>query len=129
MARREPAAVRSRIQSPSLISQVTIQPANGLPCSTDALIASVSSTSMLSLRSLSHTFHARLAIGSAFQSIRGRLTAAMTGLALNAINSDAVGSASGKRSDAAGGAGLAPVAAGTVLAAVTSSFISTRLAF
>ena len=31
MARRDPAAVRSRIQSPSLISQVTMQPASGLP--------------------------------------------------------------------------------------------------
>src|SRR5664279_5088083 len=102
MARREPAAVRSRIQSPSLMSQVTMQPAIGTPCKIDELIANVSRTSMLSRRSLSHTFHARWAIGSAFQSIRGRLTAVISGLALNAISSDTVGSASGKRFETAG---------------------------
>jgi len=84
---------------------------------------------MLSLRSSSHTFHARLAIGSAFQNIKGRLTAAMTGLALKAINSDAVGSASGKRFDTVGGGGVEAVAVGSVLEAATSSFISTMLAF
>ena len=57
---------------------------------------------MLSRRSLSHIFQARLAIGSAFQSIKGRLTATTTGLALKAISSDTVGSASGKRFETAG---------------------------
>ena len=57
---------------------------------------------MLSRLSLSHTFHARLAIGIAFQSISGMLTAAITGLALNAISSDSVGKASGKRFETAG---------------------------
>ena len=51
---------------------------------------------MLRRRSLLHTFHARLAIGSAFHSISGMLTAAITGLALNAISSDSVGNASGE---------------------------------
>ena len=102
MARRWPAAVKSRIQSPSLMSQVTMQPAIGTPCKIDELIAKVSRTSMLSRRSLSHTFHARRAIGSAFQSIRGRLIAVISGLALNAISSDTVGSASGNRFETTG---------------------------
>src|ERR1700728_1252097 len=96
MARFWPAAVRSRIQSPSLISQVTMQPAIGLPCNIEAEIASVSSTSMLSRLSLDHTFQARLAIGIAFHSIKGTFTAITTGLAENAINSEMVGSASGE---------------------------------
>src|ERR1700760_156844 len=99
MARFWPAAVRSRIQSPSLISQVTIQPAIGLPCSIDAEIASVSSTSMLRRLSFDHTFQARFAIGTAFQIISGTLTAITAGLALNAIISESVGSASGERDD------------------------------
>ena len=85
MARREPAAVRSRIQSPSLISQVTSEPASGLACSTEAEIASVSRKSTLRRRSLLHTRQARLAIGMAFHSISGMLTATTNGLALNAI--------------------------------------------
>src|ERR1700733_2759258 len=96
IARFWPAAVRSRIQSPSLISQVTMQPAIGLPCNIEAEIASVSSTSILSRLSFDHTFQARLAIGIAFHSIRGTLTAITTGLAENAINSEIVGSASGE---------------------------------
>ncbi len=99
MARFWPAAVRSRIQSPSLISQVTMQPASGLPCSIEAVMASVSSTSILSRLSLDQTFQARFAIGIAFQSISGMLTATTTGLALKAISSDSVGSASGERAD------------------------------
>ena len=86
MARREPAAVRSRIQSPSLISQVTSEPASGLACSTEAEIASVSRKSTLRRRSLLHTRHARLAIGMAFHSISGMLTATTKGFALNAIS-------------------------------------------
>ena len=41
------------------MSQVTMQPASGLPCTTEEVMASVSSTSMLSLRSVSQTFQAR----------------------------------------------------------------------
>src|ERR1700744_4717650 len=107
MARFWPGAVRSRIQSPSLISQVTMQPASGLPCSTEALIASVSSTSMLSRLSFDHTLQARLAIGQAFHSISGMLTANTTGLALKAIASDSVGSASGICLETAGGLAVA----------------------
>ena len=59
---------------------------------------------MLSLRSLSHTFQARLAIGQAFHSINGMLAANTTGLALNAITNDNVGSASGICFDTAGAA-------------------------
>src|SRR5215472_18139443 len=99
MARFWPAAVRSRIQSPSLISQVTMQPAIGLPCSIEAEMASVSSTSMLRRLSLDHTFQARLAIGIAFQIIKGTLQPITSGLALKAIISDSVGSASGERVD------------------------------
>src|ERR1700743_1694392 len=129
MARREPAAVRSLIQSPSLISQVTMQPAIGTPCLPDEVIANVSSTSMLSLRSLAHTFQARLAIGHAFHSIRGILRPTTTGLALKAISSDSVGSASGERFDTAGGVGLALAWAGTVCEFATSNFRSARLTF
>src|ERR1700728_348828 len=96
IARFWPAAVRSRIQSPSLISQVTMQPAIGLPCNIEAEIASVSSTSMLRRLSFDHTFQARRAIGIAFHSISGVLIAITTGLAENAINSEIVGSASGE---------------------------------
>ena len=132
MARRWPAAVRSRIQSPSLISQVTMQPASGLPCSTEAVIASVSSTSMLSRRSRSHTFQARLAIGKPFHSISGMLMAATTGLALNAIISDSVGSASGERRENADGGGGALACASALGAAagamaVTKALRSARL--
>jgi len=55
---------------------------------------------------LSQTFQARWAIGSAFQSINGRLTAVISGLALKAISNDTVGSASGKRLETAGNAGF-----------------------
>ncbi len=63
MARREPAAVKSRIQSPSLISQITMAPAIGLPCMSEAAIASVSRTSTLRRPSRRHTRQARNAIG------------------------------------------------------------------
>ena len=63
IARREPAAVKSRIQSPSLISQVTIAPAMGLPCISEAAIASVSRKSTLRRPSRRHTRQARSAIG------------------------------------------------------------------
>src|SRR5580700_5809591 len=95
MARHEPAAVRSRIQSPSLISQVTIEPATGLPCATDAAIARTSRKSTLRRRSRLHTRHARRAIGTAFHSISGMLRATTNGLVVNAMASDSVGKASG----------------------------------
>ena len=99
MARREPAAVRSRIQSPSLISQVTSEPASGLACMTEAAIARVSRKSTLRRRSLLQTRHARLAIGMAFHSISGMFIAITNGLALNAIASDRVGRPSGDREE------------------------------
>src|SRR6201994_4554781 len=109
MARFCPAAVRSRIQSPSLISQVTMQPASGLPCSIEAEIASVSSTSMLRRVSFDQTFQARFAIGDPFHSINGVLIAMTTGLAEKAINSESVGSASGESLETAGAFGVAGV--------------------
>jgi uncharacterized membrane protein len=99
IAHRAPAAVRSRIQSPSLISQVTIEPASGLPWNSEAVIASVSRKSMLSRVSRRHTRHARVAIGHPFQSISGRLIAITAGFELNAINSESVGSVSGPRNE------------------------------
>ncbi len=91
------------------------------------MIARVSSTSILSLRSVSHTFHARRAIGIAFHSISGMLIAAMTGLALNAIISDRVGSASGDRFEMAGGGGFAPACGASVFAPARKVPISARL--
>ena len=95
MARREPAAVRSRIQSPSLISQVTIDPASGLPWATEAMMASVSRKSTLSRRSRLHTRQARRAIGRPFHSISGMLIATTNGLLDSASPNDSVGRASG----------------------------------
>jgi hypothetical protein len=46
IARREPAAVRSRMQSPSLMSQVMTAPAIGLPCRIEAEIATTSRKSI-----------------------------------------------------------------------------------
>src|SRR5580704_8395876 len=99
IARRDPAAVRSRIQSPSLISQVTSEPASGLACITEAEIARVSRKSTLRRRSLLQTRQARRAIGMAFHSINGMFTAITTGLALNAIRSDSVDRPSGEREE------------------------------
>ncbi len=84
-----------------------MQPARGAPCSIEDVIASVSSTSMLSRLSLDQTFQARFAIGTAFHSISGMLIAATTGLALNAITSERVGSANGDCRQAAGAAASA----------------------
>src|ERR1700761_3543756 len=105
-----------------------MQPASGLPCSTEALIASVSSTSMLSRLSFDHTFQARLAIGQAFHSISGMLTANTTGLALKAIASDSVGSASGICLETAGGLAVAGVAPEVTLdvSALISSTVARR---
>ena len=58
-------------------------------------MASVSRKSTLRRRSLLHTRHARLAMGMAFHSISGMLTATTNGFALNAIKSDSVGRPSG----------------------------------
>ena len=69
-----------------------MQPAIGTPCNTDELIARVSSTSMLSLRSVSQDFPGALGDRQRIPaSIKGRLTATTTGLALKAISSDTVG--------------------------------------
>ena len=103
-----------------------MQPASGLPCSTEALMASVSSTSILSRLSLDHTFQARFAIGIAFQNISGALTAATTGLALKAISSDSVGSASGERADSTDASGLAGAA--SLVEPAHSALTSARLA-
>ena len=91
-------------------------------------MARVSSTSMLRRRSWSHTFQARRAIGRAFHSISGMLSATTAGLALKAISRETVGNASGKRFDTAGGAGLA---AGVVCAEfrlAIRNLMSSRLA-
>ncbi len=125
MARREPAAVRSRIQSPSLISQVTIAPAIGLPCISDAAIARVSRKSTLSRPSRRHTRQARSAIGYAFHSINGMLTARTMGLALNASSSEIVGSVNGTRRHAGGGAALLIVAGSAFSAPAPAGCIST----
>ena len=97
-ARRDPAAVKSRMPSPSLISQVIIAPANGLPWASDARIASVSRKSTLSRPSRRKTRQARSAIGYPFQSINGRLIARIIGLAVNDNAKDRVGNASGAAS-------------------------------
>ena len=62
-ARFEPAAVRSRIQSPRRISHVITPPVTMLPCPIDAEIASVSRKSTFRRRSRLHTCHAREKIG------------------------------------------------------------------
>ena len=109
IARFDPAAVRSRIQSPRRISQVMMPPVTCSPWTSEAAIASVSRKSTFSRRSRRQTPQARRAIGTAFHSISGTLSASASGVAVNARASETVGSASTEGPSFGGG--LAGVAA------------------
>jgi hypothetical protein len=69
--------------------------ASGLPCATEAMMASVSRKSTLSRVPRRHTRQARRAIGRPFHSISGMLSATTNGLVEKAMASDSVGNASG----------------------------------